>query len=162
MTDAPVIRHLNEVGVAHRTVRYDPALSLEDAALTIGLPASAVCKTLAVASMPAVVLAVLPGSARLDLTALRRHLGENRTMMIDVQALERMTGFRPGAVTPLPRPDQRRFRVVVDAGVMALPELSVGGGEAGLGVILSPKNLLAVTDGETATLAANDDASGRR
>lgn len=162
MTDALAIRRLDELGIAYRAVHFAPELSPEEAAQTIGLPVFALCKTLAIASMPAVVLAVLPGTAELDLGALRQHLGENRTMPVNEQALERMTGFRPGLVTPLPRAGQREFRAVIERSLMSLAELAIPGGEAGLAIVLTPRDLQVVTDGEVAAIGDPADPSGGR
>lgn len=153
-----VIHALEAAGIAHRLVRYDPALEPAAAAEGAGLSPDVACKTLAVASMPAVVLAVLPANARLDLTALCRHLAENRTMLIEPQALQRMTGFADGAVTPLPRAGARRFRVILEERAMALPELAVGGGEAGLGIVMTPAEFVRATDAEMAAIVEEDGA----
>tara|TARA_R110002167_G_scaffold82024_1_gene224114 strand:- start:937 stop:1404 length:468 start_codon:yes stop_codon:yes gene_type:complete len=144
---------LTAAGIPHRLARFDAESSPEDAAAAIGLPPEAVCVTVAIASLPAVVLVVLPSQAGLDLETLRGHLGENRSVPINSVALERMTGFAEDAVTPLPRPGLRQFRVVLDAGVMSLPEIAVGGGEVGLAVVLSPEDFLAAVEGEIAAIS---------
>lgn len=162
MTEDAIVRHLNGLGVDHRAVRFDPALPMAEAVRAIGLPDSATCRTVAVASMPAVVLVVLPGLARLDIDLVRRHLGENRTMPIGPQALERMTGFRPDALTPLPLPGGRRFRVLLDECLLDLPELAVEGGVAGLAIVMTPRKLRTLTEAETATLSAAGESFGQR
>lgn len=150
--DTTIADALDDAGIPHRIARFDPTLSADAAADSIGLPTAAMARTLAMASMPAVVLAVLPGLACLDLDALRRHLGENRTMPLNDVALERMTGFRPDTITPLPQPGRRRFRVIVDASLLTRPEVSVAGGEPGLAIAMTPSDLLRATGGEAAEL----------
>ncbi len=150
----PATETLIQAGIAFETARFDPALDAAAAADAIGLPPAAICKTLACVSMPRVVLAVLPGPARLDLEKLKALTGEARTAMIAAAAMGRMTGMRPGAVTPIPAPGGRRFEVYLDRAVMAHGTIGIGAGAAGIELLLAPRDLLAVTDGAVADLVA--------
>lgn len=153
----PAAQTLTQAGIAFETVRFDPTLDANAAAAAIGLPLGAICKTLACVSMPRVVLVVLPTPARLDLDKLKTLTGEPRTAMIAAAAMGRMTGMQPGAVTPVPAPGGRRFQVYVDQSVMAFETIGIGigGGAAGVELLLGPKDLLAATDGQVADLTAN-------
>ena len=148
----PAAETLTQAGIAFEAVRFDPALDAAAAAAAIGLPLAAVCKTLACVSMPRVVLVVLPTPARLDLDKLKALTGEARTAMIAAAAMGRMTGMRPGAVTPIPAPDGRRFEVCLDQSVMDLERIGIGGGAAGVELLLNPRDLLAATAGRVADL----------
>lgn len=147
---------LTQAGIAFETVRFDPSLDAKAAASAIGLPLAATCKTLACVSMPRVVLVVLPTPARLDLEKLKALTGEARTAMIAAPAMGRMTGMQPGAVTPIPVPGGRRFEVYLDQSVMALKTVGIGGGTAGIELLLNPQDLLAATAGRIADLAVLD------
>ena len=149
------VQTLTQAGTAFETVQFDPTLDARAAADAIGLPLAAICKTLACVSMPRVVLIVLPTAARLDLEKLKALTGEPRTAMIAAAAMGRMTGMQPGAVTPIPAPDGRRFEVYVDQSVMAFETIGIGGGAAGVELLLNPRDLLAATDGQIADLTEN-------
>jgi Cys-tRNA(Pro)/Cys-tRNA(Cys) deacylase len=150
----PAIETLRAAGIAHRVARFSPALDAAEAAAALGLPPAAMLKTLAAVSMPQVVLACLAIDRRLDLAALARHLGEPRTALVGAAALERMTGFAAGAVTPIPLAGGRRFRVLIDEAALAWPEIAVGAGAPGTEVLLKPAELVAVCDAGIAPIAA--------
>ncbi len=150
----PAAETLTQAGIDFEMVRFDPSLDAKAAAAAIGLPLDAICKTLACVSMPQVVLAVLPTPARLDLDKLKALTGEPRTAMIAAAAMSRMTGMQPGAVTPIPAPGGRRFEVYLDWSVMAHETVGIGGGTAGVELLLSPRDLQAATHGQIADLIA--------
>ena len=150
---ADPVQTLVDARVAHCVYRHGPAATAPQVAAALGIAPAAMLKTVAVASMPAVVLACVPIGRRVDIDALAAHLGESRTVAMNAAALERLTGFRPGAVTPIPAPGGRRFRVVIDAGAMALAQVAIGAG-AGVEVVLAPADLVAVTGAEVAAIAA--------
>jgi Cys-tRNA(Pro)/Cys-tRNA(Cys) deacylase len=147
------VRTLIDAGIRHRVHNYGADASMAQVAAELGLPPAALLKTIAVASMPAVVLACVPSDRRVDIDRLAAHLGEGRTVAMNVQALERMTGFQPGGVTPIPAPGGRRFRVVIDTSALGHAEVAVGAG-MGIEVVLAPADLVAVTRAEVAAIAA--------
>ena len=148
----PAVAALADAGIAHRVCRFDPALDAAAAAAALELPVAAIFKTLAVASMPRVVLACLPADRRLDLDRLRSQLGEGRAALIAAQALSRMTSFDPGAVTPIPLAGRRRFPVYLDTSANDHPLIGVGGGEAGWEILLAPADLIQLTGATVADL----------
>jgi len=137
----PAIEALAELGAAHEVRRFDPALSAAEAAAALGLPPRALLKTLAVASMQGVTLCCLGSDRTLDLDAL----GGGRMALVSREALPRMTGFAPGAVTPIPPRDGRRFPVLVDEAAMREPVVGVGAGEGGVELLLAPQDLVRAT-----------------
>jgi Cys-tRNA(Pro)/Cys-tRNA(Cys) deacylase len=137
----PAVETLTRMGVAFELRRLDPALEAAEAAAALGLPAGALLKTLAVASMQGVTLCCLGSDRTLDLAAL----GGGRLALVAREALKRMTGFEPGAVTPIPQPGGRRFPVVVDEAATAHAIVGVGAGEAGAELLLEPAELARAT-----------------
>lgn len=154
----PAIEVLEAAGIAHAVHRFDPSLDGAATAGALGLEPGQMLKTLAVASMPRVVLVCLGLDRRLDLTALRVLLGEPRTALIQAAALERMTGFQPGAVTPIAAAGARRFPVCLDREALDLGQVGVGAGEAGVEIVLAPADLAAVTNAKVAPLSRSDGA----
>lgn len=147
------LQTLEEAGISFAVHRYDAGTGAAALAAVIGLPLSAMLKTIAFASMPAPVLCCVPIDRKVDVDKLIAHLGEGRTMPLNIAALERMTGFKPGAVTPIPSPGGRRFRVVVDEAAAALPRIAIGAG-AGVEVVLAPTDLIAACNAEVAAVVA--------
>lgn len=133
----PAVRTLAALGLPHEVRRFSPELDVAEAAAALGLPLGAVLKTLAAASMEGVTLCCLGSDRRLDIA----QLGEGRIALVEREALLRMTGFAAGAVTPIPLPEGRRFAVVIDQAAMDYPLVGVGAGEAGVELLLSPRDL---------------------
>lgn len=112
------------------------------APLAAAMPAVAVVETLAIASMPEVVLVCVPRGAMLDVEALAGLIGEGRTAALAERALGRMTGFSPGGVTPLRAPGRRRFPVFLDAICAQAGRLCLNAGAPGENVILKTKDFI--------------------
>lgn len=147
------LQTLRAAGIEHKVQLYRRSESAAQVAAALGLAPRAMLKTIAFASMPEVVLACVPIDREVDVDALVAHLGEPRTMLLELAALERMTGFKAGGVTPIPSPGERRFRVVIDATAAKLAKVAVGAG-SGVEVMLDPADLIAVTGAEVAAIAA--------
>ena len=145
----PAIAALRALGAPHEVRRFDPALDAARAAAALGLPIAAVLKTLAVASMQGVTLCCVGADRRLDL----ERLGDSRSALVGPGALLRMTGFAPGAATPIAGPGARRFPVLLDEAAMAHRVVSVGAGEAGVELLLSPGDLVRATAARVQALA---------
>lgn len=144
---------LDGAGTAYETRRFAPDLSAEAAAGSIGLPLEAIFKTLVCETVAgSIVLACLPVPAKLDMKKLEGALGEPVAGLVGRANLERRTGFTAGAVTPIPMPDGRRYPVVLDASATLHPVIAVGGGEAGLEILLHPEALVAICKAAITTI----------
>lgn len=75
--------------------------SVEEASRLSRVPPSSIVKTILVVAdgRPAAVL--LPGDRRIDYRKLARALGASRVRLAKPDEVERLTGFKPGEVTPL-------------------------------------------------------------
>lgn len=136
---------LDRAGVAYEARLFAPDLSAEAATAAIGLPLAAIFKTLVCETAAReAVLVCLPVPARLDMEKLAAALGEPVSGMVRRADLPCRTGFTAGAVTPIPHADGRRFRVVLDDSALTQPTVGVGGGEAGLEILLRPRDLIAM------------------
>lgn len=98
--------------------------------------------TRAVASMPAVLLVCHDANRTFDIKTFAAGIGEGRTAAINVAALERMTGFAPGTVTPLRAAGRRRFPLYLDAAWALRQQLCVNGGARNLFVRLAMKDFI--------------------
>jgi Cys-tRNA(Pro)/Cys-tRNA(Cys) deacylase len=146
------LKTLDSAGIAYEARRFVPDLSADAATAAIGLPLAAVFKTLVCETAAGgVVLVCLPVPARLDMKKLEAALDEPVSGMVGRADLLRRTGFTAGAVTPIRHAGGRRFRVVLDDSALTQPTVGVGGGEAGLEILLRSQDLIAVCG---ATVAA--------
>lgn len=140
-----ILTTLDKAGIAYETRRFAPDLSAEAATAAIGLPLDAILKTLVCETAAGgIVLVCLPVPAKLDMKKLSAALGERVAGLVDRGDLPRRTGFTAGAVTPIPPAGGSHRRVVVDDSALSHPAVGVGGGEAGLEILLRPRDLVSV------------------
>ena len=94
------MRQLDALGIAYevRTYEVDPDdLSAENVAAKIGLPAEQAFKTLVVrGDRNGVCLAVIPGSAALDLKQLARVTGDRKMDTVHLKEVQPLTGYIRG------------------------------------------------------------------
>ncbi len=111
-----------------------------EAADELGLDPDQVFKTLLAELDGALVVAVVPVSARLDLKALARALGGSHATMADPGTAERATGYVTGGISPVGQ--KRRHPTVVDETAMMWDTVYVSGGRRGLDLGLAPADLV--------------------
>jgi len=120
-----ILTTLAKAGIAYETRRFAPDLSAEAATAAIGLPLDAILKTLVCETAAGgIILVCLPVPAKLDMTKLSATLGEPVAGLVGRSDLARRTGFTAGALSH--------------------PAVGVGGGEAGLEILLRPRDLVSV------------------
>ena len=149
-------RILDGLGIRYdlRTYDVDPEdLSAETVARKVGLPAEQVWKTLvARGDRTGVLLAVLPGSAQLDLKALARLSGDRRVETVALKEVQPLTGYIRGGVTALAC--KKAYPVFVDETIELFDVVSVSAGMRGVQILLAPADYLravAATVGALAT-----------
>src|SRR4051812_34490175 len=105
MAKSNAVRLLDEreVGYELRYYEVDPNdLTAESVAGKIGLPPEQVFKTLVVrGDRNGVCMAVVPGSAELDLKELAKLSGDRRAEMVPLKDVQPLTGYIRGGVTAL-------------------------------------------------------------
>ena len=130
--------------------RDGPGYALE-AVNALGLDPSGIFKTLVASVDGAIVVAVVPASAVLDLKRLADAVGGRRAVMAEPAAAERATGYALGGISPLGL--RRPLRVVVDASALGRPTIHVSAGRRGLELELAAADLAALTRATVAPIA---------
>lgn len=143
-----VIARLRAEAIPHRLVFFDPAIrSATGVADAVGVEPACVLKTLVIEQVHPPgrpVIAMLPGTATVDLKALAERLGAKKLRMADRADAERVTGLRIGAISALVLRG-RPFRFLIAAEAMQHDEVLVSAGEWGCDVALSPAHLARLT-----------------
>ncbi|QPK83712.1 aminoacyl-tRNA deacylase [Corynebacterium qintianiae] len=141
-------------GTAHEVLRYSPSQDNfgEHSAAELGLDPSAVLKTLVVGHGRELALCCVPVSRRLSLKAAAQALGWKKAALADPARAQRATGYVVGGISPLGT--LTALRTLIDAPVSALPSVTVSGGQRGLSIQLSPRDLAALTGAEFVALSA--------
>jgi len=151
----PAVDAAMQAGIICRVLEYthDPAAESfgMEAAAALGVDPAAVFKTL-VASLSSgeLVVAVIPVVTLLDLKALAAVSGAKKAVMAEPKAAERASGYVIGGISPL---GQRRcLATVVDESALTHAQIYVSGGRRGLEIALQPRDLVALTKAELASI----------
>jgi Cys-tRNA(Pro) deacylase len=139
--DTPVTRALDAQGIPYRLFIHPGQLhSLEQAAQERGQrPEQVVRSILFRLANDQFVMVLVPGRQQISWPALRQHLGVTRMSMASPEEVLERTGYLHGAVSPfgLPTP----IRILVDQGVFAEDEISIGSGVRNTTVIMKTADL---------------------
>jgi len=144
MTATPVTRALDAAGVPYTLHVHDhPIRSLEQAARERGLRPEQIVRTLVFRlEHGRFVLVLAPGPGQISWPRLRRALGVSRLTTASPEEVEQVTGYLPGAVSPLGLP--RSLHVLADRSLESLGEVSIGAGIRDAGVVLRAADLLSL------------------
>jgi Cys-tRNA(Pro)/Cys-tRNA(Cys) deacylase len=155
MMKTNAVRQLETLGIAYELRDYavDPndlgALKVAD---QIGLPANQVFKTLcAKGDANAVLLAVVPGDAEVDLKALARLSGHRRVELAPLSQLQPLTGYIRGGVTALAC--KKDYPVYLEQSALAFPVIAVSAGVRGTQILLAPRDYVRATNATAGVIA---------
>jgi Cys-tRNA(Pro)/Cys-tRNA(Cys) deacylase len=148
-------RQLDKLGV-HYELREYPVdledLSAETVAHKVGLPPSAVWKTLVCrGDKGGICFAVLAGDQELDRKALARLTGDRTIDVVPLKEVQPLTGYVRGGVTALG--GKKGFPVFVDETIELHDVVSVSAGVRGTQLLVAPADYLRATDAKTGPFA---------
>ncbi len=90
------------------------------------------------------ILAVVPGSAEVDLKSLAKALGEKKLHLPTEREAEQLTGLQVGGISPLALIN-KGFQVVLDSSAGKYQEIHISGGQRGLNIRLPVEALISLT-----------------
>jgi Cys-tRNA(Pro)/Cys-tRNA(Cys) deacylase len=90
------------------------------------------------------ILAVVPGSAEVDLKRLAKALGEKKLHLPSEHEAEQITGLLAGGISPLALVN-KGFQVVMDSSALEYKEIHISGGQRGLNIRLPVDALVKLT-----------------
>lgn len=150
------VRILERLGIPFelRTYEVDPEdLSAETVAHKIGLPLDQVWKTLvARGDREGVCLAVLPGSARLDLKGLAKLSGNRSIDTVPLKEVQPLTGYVRGGVTALAC--KKDYPVFVDETMQLFACVSISAGVRGTQILLAPDDYVRAVNATLGPIAS--------
>lgn len=151
----PAIKSLQATKTSFKTHEYshDPAAESYglEAAEKLGVDAAQVFKTLVVMlDAKDYAVAVIPVAEMLSMKQIAKAAGAKKAAMGDKLAVERITGYVLGGVSPLGQ--KKRLKTFIDASAQALSSIFVSAGRRGLEVELKPADLLKNLNGQFAPL----------
>jgi Cys-tRNA(Pro)/Cys-tRNA(Cys) deacylase len=152
----PALLLAAKAGVAFTVHEYhhDPRSESygNEAADALGLAAEQVFKTLVADVDGKLVVAVVPVAGSLDLKALAAAAGGRKAAMAKVPDAERATGYVVGGISPLGQ--KKRLPLFLDISALTCTVGRASAGKRGLEIELAPQDLLTLTDGRAAAIAA--------
>lgn len=112
-------------------------LGAVETARLLGAPLAQVFKTIVVKreGKGKPILALVPGSAEVDLKQLAKALGEKKLFLPTEREAEQLTGLQAGGISPLALIN-KGFQVVLDSRAQDYTEIHVSGGQRGLNIRL--------------------------
>ena len=152
----PAIDAVAVAGVPYAVVRTERASSAAESAAFQGIPVEALLRTIVVRRGQDDYLFILvPAGRRFDWPKLRAHLGVTRLSLPDAAEARAATGYVRYTITPFG--SSRAWPVVVDASVVDLALVAVGGGDHGVNLHLAPRDLVAALAAEVVDVTVADD-----
>ena len=146
MTETPVTRNLDQLGITYRLHIHDTQLrSLEQAASERGLQPEQIVRSLLFRLEDgSYILVLMPGPEQVAWPKLRHYLGVSRLTTATKDEVKAVTGYPPGAVSPfgLPQP----VRILADERIKQQETISIGAGIRNAGIILARQDLTEVFD----------------
>ena len=154
MTNAARILERMGIRFELRDYEVDEAnLSAENVAKKVGLPLDQVWKTLvARGDRNGVLLAVLPGSATLDLKALAKLSGNRSVDTVALKEVQPLTGYIRGGVTALG--GKKDYPVFVDEMMAVFDVVAVSAGVRGTQILVAPSDYLRATGATVGAIAS--------
>ncbi len=157
----PASQYLDTLGIPYRFFQHTgPVSSLEQAAAERGQrPGQVVRSILFRLEENKFCLVLAGGPGQVSWPALRKHFNVRRLTMATPEEVLQVTGYRIGAVSPFGWPKapgsskdngggaDREINILVDRGVLADTEVSLGSGVRGLALVMLSADLLRALPG---------------
>ena len=131
-----------------------------ETARRLGVPAEIVYKTIVVKreKPDKPLLVVIPGTHAVDLKLLAASLGVKKVTLPTQREAEQLTGLQAGGISPLALIN-KGFQVIIDASAQNFSEIHISGGQRGLNIRMSVKDLARLVNARFAPVASQDEIS---
>jgi Cys-tRNA(Pro)/Cys-tRNA(Cys) deacylase len=161
MVSMPIVNHVTRM-LDSRKIPYKafklPAekLGADETARLLGVDPELVYKTIVITRLKGKpILAVIPGSHRVDLKLLAAALSEKKVDLPTEREAEKLTGLQAGGISPLALVN-KGFQVMIAADAQKRQEIHVSGGQRGLNILLQVKSLAEITHARFAEISSRD------
>ena len=101
------------------------------------------------------ILAVVPGNNEVDLKKLAKAVGEKKVYLTTQNEAETLTQLQAGGISPLALLN-RGFQTVIDQSAQKHGEIHVSGGQRGINICLSVKDLTKLTNARLAEISRHE------
>ena len=154
MSKTNAIRIVESLNINHQVVSYDVDendLSGETVALKIGADPESVFKTLGCkGDKTGHIVFCIPVTLELDLKKAAHSSGNKKVEMIKLKDLFPLTGYVRGGCSPIGM--KKYFPTLIDETAQLFEQIYVSAGARGTQLLISPDDLLKITNGSYADL----------
>lgn len=149
-----VTRFLQAHGIPYQAYELPPEkLGAVETARLLGINPDLVYKTIVIQrERGKPVLAVIPGTHRVDLKLVAAVLGEKKVLLPTERQAEQLTGLQAGGISPLALL-HKGFQVILDEAAQQHEQIHISGGQRGLNIRLPVKALLEITRARVARIS---------
>ena len=153
----PAMRFLNQKGIHFEVVEYvHEEKGAMFAAEAMGFPLERTIKTLVVdLGRKGYIIVLMPGDKNVDLKSLARAYSVPRAAMADMSTAERLTGYLVGGISPFGT--TQNLPVVIEPSLLECNKVAVNAGKRGVMLIMDPKDLLCLVNGDVLTSIGETD-----
>ncbi|HEY5982295.1 MAG TPA: YbaK/EbsC family protein [Anaerolineales bacterium] len=151
--EPPASAALTALGITHQVFRHaGPVTTLEQAAEERGQSPKQVVRSIVFRlAEDEFMMVLVAGRGQISWKRLRQHTGRTRLTMATPEDVLRVTGFEIGTVSPFGL--RQPLPILIDRRILDEETVSVGSGEAGVGLILPSSALRsALPEAEIANL----------
>jgi prolyl-tRNA editing enzyme YbaK/EbsC (Cys-tRNA(Pro) deacylase) len=156
--DTPVLRLLNAHQIAYRWLRHSqPVFTVEEAARQRGVVLQEMVKSILLRDRDGrYVMACVPGSARVNLNAVRAQLPPDwkRLTFASAEEILAVTGCVQGAVAPLGLPET--VPVIFDEAIARCHQVNISSGDPHAGLELPAADLIRLAGARLAPIAERE------
>jgi Cys-tRNA(Pro) deacylase len=148
-----LIVFLKSQNIWHRIVEKKVTIHTTDAAAATGIPLEQLTKSLVFLAEKKPILAIIPGTHRVDTGKLKRAFNVHKIHMVPYAQAEKYSGYPPGATPPIHH--KRIQEVVIDQSVMQFDTIYGGGGSRKKLIELKTSDIQKVNAAQVADISAN-------
>jgi prolyl-tRNA editing enzyme YbaK/EbsC (Cys-tRNA(Pro) deacylase) len=162
MNAADVAAYLRAHGLAGEIVHLpDHTPTVEATARAVGAPVERIVKSVLFLADAVPVLVIANGTQRVDYKRVADYLrlSRKRVKLADAPTVLDLTGFPVGTVPPFGH--KTRLRTLIDAGVLAQPEVYAGGGAIDALLRITPAEIVRATKAETVSVVESTNANSQ-
>lgn len=135
----------------HENAWNEDRLDAKTAGEQVDLPFRRIYKTMvATGNSTGEIVACIPAGSKLDLKKPAAVSGNKKVDMLNIDDLEKTTGYVRGGCSPVGM--KRQFPTYIASHAAQSENIVVSAGKRGMQVELKPEDLLAITDGEFADI----------
>ncbi|MHB8841910.1 MAG: aminoacyl-tRNA deacylase [Candidatus Aquicultor sp.] len=151
-TSVDLHNYLQSLEVPHEISLVEmPARTAAMAAMSLGLDQSEIGKTLIVEADGNPLVAMIPGSRRLDVRKLKAIIGVSKIKLVEPEDAVSLTGYILGSIPPLAHANE--MPIYIDLRLLSIPVIYTCGGQTNAVLKIKPTDLISAGNAQIVDIA---------